>query len=36
VRGARRGGGAETLRVSVTTQDGFGVAGGQAQRQSQS
>jgi transglutaminase-like putative cysteine protease len=36
VRGARRGGGAETLLVSVTTQDGFGVTPAQSQRQSQS
>jgi transglutaminase-like putative cysteine protease len=36
VRGARRGGGAETLLVSVTTQDSFGLGKVQSQRQSQS
>lgn len=36
VRGARRGGGAETLMVSVKTQDSFGAAPAQQQGQSQS
>ena len=36
VRGARRGGGAETLLVSVKTQDSFGITPSQSQSQSQS